>query len=125
MIADLVGYGRRYANGRAAVIEGEEKLEAGRAEADAGRERLSRVQEEVRTYEAAGNHDLALFECGAVYLPSERNGVVAGLYESLGFVRIADRTDAAVSKTGASRWLLNLAHYTVRRTFIRRKEPSP
>ena len=58
VIADLVGYGRRYANGRAAVIEGEEKLEAGRAEADAGRERLSRVQEEVRTYEAAGNHDL-------------------------------------------------------------------
>ncbi|MEO6397171.1 MAG: chromosome segregation protein SMC [Tepidiformaceae bacterium] len=58
VIADLVGYGRRFANGRAAVIEGEEKLDAARSEADSARERLRRVQEEVRSYEAAGNHDL-------------------------------------------------------------------
>ncbi|MBA4180962.1 MAG: chromosome segregation protein SMC [Anaerolinea sp.] len=58
VIADLVGYGRRYANGRSAVIEGEERLEASRAEADDARERLMRVQEEVRAYEGAGNQDL-------------------------------------------------------------------
>ena len=58
VIADLVGYGRRFANGRAAVLEAEDKLEASRAEADAARERLSRVQEEVRIYESAGNRDL-------------------------------------------------------------------
>ena len=58
VIADLVGYGRRYANGRAAVIEGEEKLEAARVAADDARERLMRVQEEVRTYEGSGNQDL-------------------------------------------------------------------
>lgn len=58
VIVDLVGYGRRFANARAAVIEGEERLDAARAEADSARERLRRVQEEVRSYEAAGNHDL-------------------------------------------------------------------
>ncbi|MEP6870894.1 MAG: AAA family ATPase, partial [Anaerolineaceae bacterium] len=58
VIADLVGYGRRFANGRAAVLEAEDTLEASRAEADAARERLSRVQEEVRIYESAGNRDL-------------------------------------------------------------------
>ena len=58
VIVDLIGYGRRFANGRAAVIEGEGKLEAGRASADDARERLMRVQEEVRAYESAGNQDL-------------------------------------------------------------------
>ena len=48
----------------------------------------------------------------AAYLPTERNGVVAGLYESLGFARVADPADAH----GASRWMLNLADYAAQRT---------
>ncbi len=84
VIADLVGYGRRFANGRAAVIEGEEKLDSGRAEADSARERLSRVQEEVRTYEAAGNHDLRALDHlegrldALRRVQSEHDGVAAG-----------------------------------------------
>ncbi len=58
VIVELIGYGRRFANARAAMIEGELGLDEGRAAADAARERLMRVQEEVRTYEAAGNQDL-------------------------------------------------------------------
>ena len=83
-VADLVGYGRRFANARAAVIEGEEKLEAGRAEADAARERLARVQEEVRAYEAAGNHDLRALDHlegrldALRRVQAEHDGVAAG-----------------------------------------------
>ena len=58
VIVELIGYGRRFANARAALIDGERGLEAGRAAADDARERLMRVQEEVRTYEASGNQDL-------------------------------------------------------------------
>ncbi|MGH2634488.1 MAG: hypothetical protein ACRDG3_13865, partial [Tepidiformaceae bacterium] len=57
-LVELIGYGRRYANARAAVFEAEGLLGSGRGAADDARERLSRVQDEVRAYEAAGNQDL-------------------------------------------------------------------
>jgi chromosome segregation protein len=57
-IVELLGSRRRIAEARAAVAEGEERLLRAREEADAAREQLLRVQEEVREYEAAGNQDL-------------------------------------------------------------------
>lgn len=58
VIVELIGYGRRFAEARAAVMEGEVRVEEARAAADAAREQLVRVQEEVREFESAGNHDL-------------------------------------------------------------------
>ena len=58
VIVELIGYGRRFAEARAAVMEGEVRVEDARAAADAAREQLVRVQEEVREFESAGNHDL-------------------------------------------------------------------
>ena len=52
----------------------------------------------------------------AEYIPTERNGVVSGLFKSLGF--------AAVPETGAgvaSRWMLNTAEYVTQPTFFTRK----
>lgn len=57
-IVELLGSRRRIAEARLAVEEGEERLARAREEADAVREQLQRVQEEVREYEAAGNQDL-------------------------------------------------------------------
>lgn len=58
VIVELLGSRRRIAEARLAVEEGQERLAAARAAADAAREQLLRVQEEVREYEAAGNQDL-------------------------------------------------------------------
>src|SRR6185437_1985132 len=58
VLVELIGYGRRYANARASLFEAEGKLDSGRGFADDARDRLSRVQDEVRAYEAAGNQDL-------------------------------------------------------------------
>lgn len=58
VIVELIGYGRRFANARASLIDNEQGLDAGRAAAEDARERMMRVQEEVRQYEAAGNQDL-------------------------------------------------------------------
>ncbi len=57
-IVELLGSRRRIAEARLAVEEGEARLARAREEADAAREQLQRVQEEVREYEAAGNQDL-------------------------------------------------------------------
>jgi FkbH-like protein len=54
-----------------------------------------------------------------VYIPTERNAVVSGLYESLGF----SRSDAQDSPTGAIRWQLSVADYVATPTFIDREEP--
>jgi len=53
----------------------------------------------------------------AEYIPSRKNGVVAGLYESLGFSRVA-RSNLP---EGASCWAINLTDYIARRTCIERK----
>ncbi|MCC6388390.1 MAG: chromosome segregation protein SMC [Dehalococcoidia bacterium] len=58
VIVELIGYARRFADLRRRVFDAEDGLEAARAEADTARERLSRVQDEVRTYEASANQDL-------------------------------------------------------------------
>ncbi|WP_322818531.1 chromosome segregation protein SMC [Tepidiforma sp.] len=58
IIVELLGSRRRIAEARLSVEEGERRLVEARREADAARDQLMRVQEEVREYEAAGNQDL-------------------------------------------------------------------
>ena len=53
----------------------------------------------------------------ADFTPTERNGVIKGLYEGLGFTRLP----GDVQNSGASRWLLRIADYSPSRTFISRK----
>ena len=53
----------------------------------------------------------------ADYIASPKNGVVAGLYESLGFSRV----DSPTSAEGTSRWALNVNDYVARRTCLERK----
>jgi len=53
----------------------------------------------------------------AQYIPSEKNGIVAGLYESLGFTR----TNRPGPTEGASHWELHINEYIARRTFLERK----
>ena len=55
---ELIGYGRRFADLRRRVFDAEDGLEGARAEADAARERLARVQDEVRAYESAAQKEL-------------------------------------------------------------------
>ena len=50
-------------------------------------------------------------------IPTERNGVINGLYERLGFSRLTDETGGG---TG-SRWTLRLADYVHRPTFLTRE----
>jgi len=58
IIVELIGYGRRYNDARLAVAQGEAGLDAAREAAEAAREQLARVQDEVRQFESAGNQDL-------------------------------------------------------------------
>ncbi len=58
IIVELIGYGRRFADLRRRVFDAEDGLEGARAEADAARERLARVQDEVRAYESAAQKEL-------------------------------------------------------------------
>jgi hypothetical protein len=44
----------------------------------------------------------------AVYVPTERNGIVADLFERLGFKRDDSRSD---SRPGAAHWMLDLEAY--------------
>ena len=53
----------------------------------------------------------------ATYIPSEKNGVVAGLYESLGFKWV----DRPAATAGASHWELQVNKYIARRTFLERR----
>jgi FkbH-like protein len=53
----------------------------------------------------------------ADYIPTKKNGVISGLYESLGFSRL----DQPLTTDDVSRWSLNLAEYHTRPTFIIRK----
>jgi len=58
VIVDLIGFGRRFAEARNAVAEGEISVETAREEAETARAQLARVQDEVREFETAGNADL-------------------------------------------------------------------
>ncbi|MGI8925303.1 MAG: chromosome segregation protein SMC [Tepidiformaceae bacterium] len=58
LLLELVAYGRRFAEVWAVVRDADFRLEAARSAADDSRERLLRVQDEVRHYEAAANEDL-------------------------------------------------------------------
>jgi FkbH-like protein len=53
----------------------------------------------------------------ADFIPTEKNGVIKGLYDRLGFSRLPDPT----GDTTGSRWNLRLADYTVRPTFLTRE----
>jgi FkbH-like protein len=52
----------------------------------------------------------------ADYIPTPKNGVISGLYPSLGFSRV----EPASATNGATRWALDLAKYTTRATQIAR-----
>ncbi|MFO1272805.1 MAG: HAD-IIIC family phosphatase [Rubrivivax sp.] len=54
----------------------------------------------------------------ARFVPTDRNGVVAGLYAGLGFVHAGDEDQA-------QHWRLDLAGYEPRPTHIRRQGPTP
>jgi len=56
----------------------------------------------------------------AEYIPTERNGVVSGLFEGLGFAAVPGSQPG-----GASRWILNIAEYVPSPTFIARKAAQP
>jgi len=56
----------------------------------------------------------------AEYIPTERNGVVSGLFEGLGFAAMPRSQPG-----GASRWILNIAEYVPSPTFIARKAAQP
>jgi chromosome segregation protein len=58
VLVELIGYGRRFKELRQAVADAESVLSQARADAEQARARLIRVQDEVRSYEAAGNDDL-------------------------------------------------------------------
>jgi FkbH-like protein len=53
----------------------------------------------------------------AIYLPTKKNAVISGLFESLGF----DLQPSMDRPSGATRWMLELAGYRPRRTHIKRK----
>lgn len=53
----------------------------------------------------------------AQYVPSAKNGVVASLYEGLGFTR----ANRPAPTEGASHWDINITEYVARRTFLERK----
>lgn len=57
----------------------------------------------------------------AAYVPSAKNGVVAGLYASLGF----QRSDAPATTEGASTWVLHLPDHVPHRTHLKRTETTP
>jgi predicted enzyme involved in methoxymalonyl-ACP biosynthesis len=56
----------------------------------------------------------------AEYIPTERNGVVSGLFKGLGFAAVP-----GTEPSGASRWILNTAEYIASPTFITRRVPQP
>ena len=56
----------------------------------------------------------------AEYIPTERNGVVSGLFKGLGFSAAPE-----FARGGASRWILNTAEYVALPTFIARKAARP
>ena len=55
----------------------------------------------------------------AEYIPSERNGIVSGIFKDLGFASASD-----TATNGASRWVLNTADYVAPPTFISRGKPQ-
>ncbi len=57
-LVELIGYGRKYREIKSALDTAEATLAAARGEADQARQRLQRVQDEVRKYESAGNEEL-------------------------------------------------------------------
>jgi len=65
--------------------------------------------------EAARRHGVRVIR--ASYLPSAKNGVVAKLYENLGFERTSSRSEVE----GSSDWELLVSDYVPRTTFIRQE----
>lgn len=58
LLVELIGYGRRFRELSEAAVATSDSLTRARQEAEAVRERLARVEEEVRAFEAAGSQEL-------------------------------------------------------------------
>lgn len=67
--------------------------------------------------EAARRRGILTFR--AEYIPTKKNGVIVGLYESLGFSQF----HTPLTAEEPSRWSVDLAAYKPRPTYITRKEP--
>jgi FkbH-like protein len=68
--------------------------------------------------EAARGRGIRLLR--ADYIPTERNGVVSGLFKSLGFAVVA-----GTEPSGTSQWILNTTEYVALPTFIARRSSQP
>ncbi len=89
LLGELRAYGRRYAEIRESVIEAETELHSARAAAENARQRLARVQDEVRLYESGGNKDLRELDHlegrldALRRVQAEHDGVAAGTRSAL------------------------------------------
>ncbi|MCC6382189.1 MAG: chromosome segregation protein SMC [Dehalococcoidia bacterium] len=84
LLAELAAYGRRFLALQEELADAESGLAGARGAAESAGERLLRVQEEVRTYEAAGNEDLRELDRlegrldALLRVQAEHEGVAAG-----------------------------------------------
>jgi chromosome segregation protein len=89
LISELREYGARFAELIARVTAAEADLESSREGARIARERLARVQDEVRTFEAAANQELRELDqlegrlAALVRVQAEHDGVAAGTRAAL------------------------------------------
>ncbi|MFN0147433.1 MAG: chromosome segregation protein SMC [Dehalococcoidia bacterium] len=89
LLAELKSYGRRFAAVRERVAEAEFSLDDARLAAEGARERLRRVQDEVRAYEASTHRDLRELDHlegrldALRRVQAEHDGVAAGTRNAL------------------------------------------
>ena len=74
------------------------------------------LEEEALNILAEAARARGVTEIRAAFVPTEKNGVIAGLFPRLGF--------APAPAEGAGRWTLSLAAHAARATRIRRKEAA-
>ena len=88
-LVELIGYGRKYREIKAELVTAEATLAAARGEADQARQRLQRVQDEVRRYESAGNEELRELDRlegrldALRRVQAEHDGIAVGTRQSL------------------------------------------
>ena len=89
LLGELKSYGKRFAGVRERVAEAEFSLDDARAAAEGARERLRRVQDEVRSYEASTHRDLRELDHiegrldALRRVQAEHDGVAAGTRNAL------------------------------------------
>jgi chromosome segregation protein len=88
-LVELIGYGRKFKEIKAQLDTAEATLAAARGEADQARQRLQRVQDEVRKYESAGNDELRELDRlegrldALRRVQTEHDGIAVGTRQSL------------------------------------------